>query len=219
MKPTDINFLKEYLKKQPGILGSDRYVNAAVLIPLVKIDEGYHLLFEVRKKNIRQGGEICFPGGRIDTEDKNPLEAALRETYEEIGVLPKDVEVIGQMDTLVTKQGIIIYIFVGVISEETYKNISINPDEVERIFIVDINKFFDTEPEVYQARIEIQPHFINADGKMDVLLPSEILGLPQKYHKPWGHHLYPIYFYQIGEELIWGMTADMIRELVKIWKQ
>ena len=63
--------LIKHLPQSPNVLGKDRYVNTVVLVPLVMLDNEYHLLFEKRNADIRQGSEICFPGGKFDpTQDK-----------------------------------------------------------------------------------------------------------------------------------------------------
>ena len=63
----------------------------AVLIPLVEKEGEWSILFEVRQTGIRQGGEICFPGGRIE-EHETVEEAAVRETSEELLISPEKIE-------------------------------------------------------------------------------------------------------------------------------
>ena len=63
MKKDNLKKLISKLPKHPNVLGRDRFFNSAVLIPLVKINGEYHLLFQKRAATIRQGGDICFPGG------------------------------------------------------------------------------------------------------------------------------------------------------------
>jgi len=68
MNKNDLENLKKKLPPIPGILGKEEYFNAAVLIPLMMINGEYHFLFEKRAAHIRQGGEVCFPGGEFDPE-------------------------------------------------------------------------------------------------------------------------------------------------------
>lgn len=63
MNKEDLILLTKNLPSVQGILGKEEYFNFAVLIPLISIDDGYNFLFEKRAANIRQAGEICFPGG------------------------------------------------------------------------------------------------------------------------------------------------------------
>jgi 8-oxo-dGTP pyrophosphatase MutT (NUDIX family) len=90
---------------------------AAVLIPLFKAVSEYRILFTKRTDSVEaHKGQISFPGGRIEEEDGSPLETALREADEEIGLSRKDVTVLGQMDDARTvSSNYIVYPFVGLI--------------------------------------------------------------------------------------------------------
>ena len=66
MKKDCLKRLVSNLPKHPNVLGISRFFNSAVLIPLVKIDGEYNLIFQKRAANIRQGGDICFPGGGFE---------------------------------------------------------------------------------------------------------------------------------------------------------
>ncbi|KAM5530148.1 hypothetical protein V8D89_016183 [Ganoderma adspersum] len=70
--------------------------NAAVLIPLCNVNGQSGILLQVRGKLRTHPGEISFPGGRVDEIDPTPLAAALRETEEEMGIHPAQVEVLGR---------------------------------------------------------------------------------------------------------------------------
>ena len=79
-------------------------------------DGEYHVLLNKRTNSVaHHKGEISFPGGAKEIEDGNLLETALRETHEEMGILPKDVEVLGQLDDVATRSGFTISTFVGTI--------------------------------------------------------------------------------------------------------
>ena len=73
----------------PGLLGAR--AGYAVLCPLVERPEGVHLLFEVRSRTVSQGGEVCFPGGRMEPGEM-PQSCALRETWEETGLTLTDYQ-------------------------------------------------------------------------------------------------------------------------------
>ena len=60
-------------------------------------------------------GEISFPGGRKDPEDKILLDTALRETHEEMGISPEDVDILGEIDDIPTNTSYLISTFVGTI--------------------------------------------------------------------------------------------------------
>ena len=122
MKKSNLKKLVSNLPKYPNILGRDRFFNSAVLIPLIKIKGEYHLLFQKRAASIRQGGDICFPGGGFEIGiDKNFKDTALRETYEELGIKKKDIKILGQLDTYVAPIGAIIEPFVAKIKQKAYK--------------------------------------------------------------------------------------------------
>jgi 8-oxo-dGTP pyrophosphatase MutT (NUDIX family) len=73
-----------------------RRVPAAVLVPLVEHATGMTVLLTQRAETLKDhAGQISFPGGRIEPEDKDAWHAALREAYEEIGLMPDFVEFAG----------------------------------------------------------------------------------------------------------------------------
>lgn len=76
---------------------------AAVLVPVVMRASGLTLLLTQRTAHLaRHGGQVAFPGGRIDASDAGPVAAALREAEEETGLQPKFVEPVGFLDTYLT---------------------------------------------------------------------------------------------------------------------
>jgi 8-oxo-dGTP pyrophosphatase MutT (NUDIX family) len=75
-----------------------RRVPAAVLVPLVEHATGMTVLLTQRAETLKDhAGQISFPGGRIEPVDKDAWHAALRETYEEIGLIPGFVEFAGYL--------------------------------------------------------------------------------------------------------------------------
>jgi 8-oxo-dGTP pyrophosphatase MutT (NUDIX family) len=90
---------------------------AAVLIPLFRAGSEYRILFTKRTDSVEaHKGQISFPGGRVEEEDGSPLETALREAEEEIGLSRKDVTVLGRMDDARTvSSNYIVHPFVGLI--------------------------------------------------------------------------------------------------------
>lgn len=87
---------------------------SAVLVPLFTKDAEDYLLFTVRNDKVRHHkGEVCFPGGVYDKKDRNLLTTALREVKEELGIKEKDVEILGELDDLITPTFYRITPFVG----------------------------------------------------------------------------------------------------------
>jgi 8-oxo-dGTP pyrophosphatase MutT (NUDIX family) len=84
-------------------LPDQRLKRAAVLIPLFKKAGEYHILFTKRTEKVEHHkGQISFPGGRQDKKDPNLLTTALREAEEEMGIAPKDVQILGELDDFCT---------------------------------------------------------------------------------------------------------------------
>jgi 8-oxo-dGTP pyrophosphatase MutT (NUDIX family) len=74
-------------------------IAAAVLVPIVDHPSGLTVLLTRRATHLKNHpGQISFPGGRIETRDAGPLEAALRETEEEIGLSREHVRFVGYLD-------------------------------------------------------------------------------------------------------------------------
>lgn len=89
---------------------------AAVLVPLYAVDGVWHLLLTRRTQHVASHkGQVAFPGGRVDPQDQDLTETALRETEEEIGLNRRRVTVIGQLDDLLTVTQYRITPVVGVI--------------------------------------------------------------------------------------------------------
>ncbi|EIW71234.1 hypothetical protein TREMEDRAFT_27166 [Tremella mesenterica DSM 1558] len=73
-------------------------IEAAVLIPLMNVDNRPHILFEVRSSGMRShAGEVSFPGGKSDPTDSSLISTALREAEEELSLSPSNVEILGSM--------------------------------------------------------------------------------------------------------------------------
>ena len=129
--------LKNQLNENQSLfIGEETAFRSAILIPLVQVDEEWHILFEVRSFTMRkQPGDISFPGGRIDSTDPSPMAAALRETHEELGVDPKTVTIVGTLSPYIASSSFVIYPFVATID---YNQIihSYNKEEVEEVFTI-----------------------------------------------------------------------------------
>jgi 8-oxo-dGTP pyrophosphatase MutT (NUDIX family) len=79
---------------------------AAVLVPIVDHDAGLTVLLTQRASHLKNhGGQISFPGGRIEPADLNPLQAALRETEEEIGLAREHITFAGYLEPQLVLSG------------------------------------------------------------------------------------------------------------------
>ena len=91
-------------------------VCAAVLVPLLCKGDEWHVLVTKRTQTVEHHkGQISFPGGACDADDANLRMTALRETYEEVGIPPESVDVLGALDDFATVTNYAITPFVGVI--------------------------------------------------------------------------------------------------------
>lgn len=217
MNSINIKKLKTNLPKEPGVLGKEEYFNSAVLIAIIKINGKDNFLFEKRAANIRQGGEICFPGGEIDLKtDSTFVDTALRETKEELGIPKNKIEIIGSMNTLVGPMGVTVDPVIGFLNINSIEEIIYDEKEVEKIFALPIDFFFKQKPEEFKLKMEIQPSYINEAGENIILLPAEELGLPVRYTKPWKAKVHTVLAYRTEFGTIWGITAKLIYEFIKL---
>jgi len=110
---------------------------AAVLIPIVERSGGLTLLLTRRHDGISFGGHLCFPGGRPEAGDMDTRATALRETQEEIGLEPRQVEVLGELGGYVSKNGYAIATSVGLVRPPL--ELSLNPKEVEEVIEIPLD--------------------------------------------------------------------------------
>ncbi len=94
---------------------------AAVLV-LLEHDRGEDRVVLTKRTDTveHHKGQISFPGGRVDPSDADLIATALRETWEEIGVLPEEVAIIGRLDDMVTTSNYLVTPYVGVLLMTPY---------------------------------------------------------------------------------------------------
>lgn len=107
---------------------------AAVLIPVVDRSEPTVLLTQRTEHLPSHAGQIAFPGGKIDETDASPLDAALREAEEEIGLAPDHVRLLGYLDVYETTSGFAIVPVIGLVTPPFA--LAPNPEEVADVFEV-----------------------------------------------------------------------------------
>jgi 8-oxo-dGTP pyrophosphatase MutT (NUDIX family) len=131
-------------------------VPAGVLVPLFVQEGELRLLFTQRTLMVKDHrGQIAFPGGVRDPEDSTILATALRETFEEIGLAPKAVEVLGSLPGVTTITGYQILPFVGLIPHPY--DFEPSPQEVKRLLALPVADFYPPErwssgPYIFQGR-------------------------------------------------------------------
>ena len=115
---------------------------AAVLVPIVDHASGHTVLLTQRTDHLRtHSGQVSFPGGKVEKEDKGPVDTALRETEEEIGLHRSRVEIMGALDVYETGTGFAITPIVGLVTPGF--DLVLDEYEVASAFEVPLEFFMD----------------------------------------------------------------------------
>lgn len=124
--------LHENQKQQPD---ETRLLPAGVLVLFYRRKGEYCVLLNRRSHTVStHKGEISFPGGGMEKNDRNLLETALRETHEEMGINPEQVKVLGELDKVATVSKYMISAFVGTIHQST----RFKPNEQEVAEVIEV---------------------------------------------------------------------------------
>lgn len=124
---------------------------AAVLVPVVAKEEGTILLTQRAGDLPDHSGQIAFPGGKIDPGDADPLDAALREAEEEIGLERAHVRPLGYMPPFLSRTGYLITPVVGLVTPPFH--LTPNPREVADVFEVPLSFLMDPRNHQMQSRV------------------------------------------------------------------
>lgn len=198
------NVISKLKNRTPSILGKENFAKYAILLPLVRKEDGVHVLFEVRSLELRrQPGEICFPGGRIDLNDKDEKSAAIRETTEELGIENDEISGVFPLDVLLSPFGMILYPYAGFI--ENFDNIQANPAEVGEIFTVPLSYFLENKPKIYYVDLKPEPQ---------ENFPLDLIVGGANYR--WQKKQMDEFFYLYENRVIWGLTAKILAHFVEI---
>lgn len=161
-----------------------------MLIPLYYQDGQWHALFTRRAERIEpHSGQVSFPGGMIESGDSSPEQAALREAYEEVGIHPEDVAVLGRLPLARTITRFLVTPIVGTIPWPY--QFEINHNEVARAFGVPLSWL--SNP----ANLELRKHRLTR----------------------WGPTFRVHYFKPYDNEVIWGATGRIVVSLLEELKQ
>lgn len=125
--------------------------DAAVLVPVLDRPAGASVLLTLRSGHLKaHAGQVAFPGGKIDPDDAGPVEAALREAEEEIGLQPDAVRPLGLLDPYVSNSGFRIYPVVAIVEPEA--PVRPNPLEVDEVFEVPLAFLMSTANHLLETR-------------------------------------------------------------------
>lgn len=202
MKYMDIkNTINGKVNRKKPVLRESYECGSAVLIPLIEKNHAYEVLFEVRAASLKaQPGEVCFPGGRME-QGETHQETAVRETMEELLLNPAQIEVIAAMDGITEPGSRPMWPFVGVLHD--YQG-TFSRDEVDRVFTVPFQWFFQNRPERYETRQITRPPENFPFGR-----------IPGGRAYPWRQRPYDVLFYNWPGEEIWGITAKIMDLLIQ----
>ncbi len=194
------------LKQSVDLIGFEQYFHAEVLIVLVNLQGKWHLLFQKRAAAIRQGGEICFPGGRVENGETGG-ETAARETSEELGISQSAVRLFGYFGTVLTRNGTKVDAYLGELLEPL-EILHPNINEVETVFTYPIHFFLEHPPQ--KIMVESDLRFKTTETQD----PIRDYDLPRHYQDKWKGRTSPVWVYPLSEGPLWGLTAELVRELV-----
>lgn len=159
---------------------------AAVLIPFLRDDSEWHILFTRRTDTLPEhSGQVAFPGGRADPGDNSPEATALREAYEEIALRAEDVKILGKLKKIPT---ITNYWVTPVIGKIPWPySFTLAQEEVSRVFTIPLSWLANaTHFEIRQREIS------------DYFAPLAV-----------------IYFNTYDGEVLWGVSAQITLNLLQ----
>lgn len=178
-------------------------IKAAVLMPLIEKDGELSLLFEVRSRKIGQGGEICFPGGHIETGE-SAYNAAIRETSEELLIPHDDIAVTAPMFKMIGPAGADVFAYLGHI--DNYCG-SFSEAEVESVFSISLKRLMEMEPKVSDTVFVQTPQ---EDFHYELI--------PHGRDYPWADIKKRYFFYETEYGVIWGMTGELLHKLLETFR-
>lgn len=140
-------------------LGRD-FKPAGVLIPIIEREHALSVLLTRRSAKLKyHPGQVSFPGGRMERQDADIRATALRETHEEVGIRPSEVEIAGYLEPILTITGYTVTPVVGLIRPTI--DLVIDPTEVEHAFevplafLLDENNAHRSEREIYGVKVPV----------------------------------------------------------------
>ena len=123
-------------------LDSNSYKIAAVLFPLIEKNNELKVILTTRSKDLpSHPGQVCFPGGKLEKTDKNIIECAKRESFEEVGIKSDQINLLGQLDDCITGTNFKVTPVIGLI-DSNYIPV-LQEKEVADIFEVPLDYFIE----------------------------------------------------------------------------
>lgn len=189
----DISALRNYYTGHvPTLMGEGG--GSAVLVPLVRQNEEYCLLYEIRSAAVHQPGEVCFPGGKREPGE-DAVQCALRETREELSIPESAVTVIGEMDFIHIRAGSLLRPVLGELAPSSLETMRPEAAEVADTFLLPLRVLRQHAPEVYVRQLAVEaPDFPYGDA-----------GVTADY--PWRPYRLEVPVFRGLPHPLWGITA------------
>ena len=172
------------------IKDASKYKTSAVLALLHQTSNGIHMILTERQSyGGKHSGQISFPGGKQENEDQSTIHTALRETHEEIGIHPDQVNVLGKLtDVYIPVSGFLVHPYVGFMDE--HPEFILEEREVKSVFTFPVEDLLKDD---LRRITKIQNH----DGIWMKDIPC----------------------FEIQKKTVWGATALMLNEFRLILKR
>jgi 8-oxo-dGTP pyrophosphatase MutT (NUDIX family) len=163
---------------------------AAALLLIYPTDGVWHLPLTVRGAGLRHHtSQVSLPGGRLDPGE-SVEEAALREAYEEIGVVPGDVEILGRLTPLpIVVSGHLLTPVVGVTAQRP--RFTVAAHEVERLIELPVMRLLEADAVAWEQRVRIRP-------------PHGLMDVP---------------YFDVPDARVWGATAMVLAEFIALLEE
>jgi 8-oxo-dGTP pyrophosphatase MutT (NUDIX family) len=159
-------------RRQRNIVGRAGLKPSAVLVPIYERDGDLHIVLTKRSEDVEHHkGQISFPGGAYDKDDGDLETTALREAYEETGIHPEDVEILGRLDDQATfTSNFAIAPFVGVIPYPY--EFTVSRKEVEELIEAPVTSLLDPacfSPQTQDSEGELHPWGYYRFGRHNII--------------------------------------------------
>lgn len=171
-------------KVVPEAIKSVKNYRTSAVLALLYEDQGVRMVLTQRHHyRGNHGGQVSFPGGKMENTDKDTLQTALRETYEEIGVPPSEIEILGKLtDVYIPVSRFLVHPYIGFHKDKP--QFTPSDYEVKEIISFDINDLID-QHNLQKRNIKTTEGMIIKD------IPCFIL----------------------NDRIVWGATALMLNEI------